>query len=141
MAAHQIPCGDQDSPDQSAGSWADGIEICALPRPCDRKSRVEPRTLRRNGPVAVQSCCAPLRGQEFAWKFEAGSFARQIRYLSNRVRQEPNLVRREPKLERSARMPPAAATRHIAVLGREATEMLAPRDGGIYVDATFGAGG
>jgi 16S rRNA (cytosine1402-N4)-methyltransferase len=35
----------------------------------------------------------------------------------------------------------AAASRHISVLGREAVEMLAPRDGGIYVDATFGAGG
>ena len=34
-----------------------------------------------------------------------------------------------------------AASRHISVLGREAVEWLAPRDGGIYVDATFGAGG
>ena len=34
-----------------------------------------------------------------------------------------------------------AAPRHISVLGREAVEMLTPRDGGIYVDATFGAGG
>ena len=34
-----------------------------------------------------------------------------------------------------------AAPRHISVLGREAVEMLAPGDGGIYVDATFGAGG
>jgi 16S rRNA (cytosine1402-N4)-methyltransferase len=31
--------------------------------------------------------------------------------------------------------------RHIPVLGRQAIEMLSPRDGGIYVDATFGAGG
>jgi len=34
-----------------------------------------------------------------------------------------------------------AAPRHIPVLGREAVEMLAPCEGGIYVDATFGAGG
>ncbi|MGY3617502.1 16S rRNA (cytosine1402-N4)-methyltransferase [Bradyrhizobium sp. USDA 10063] len=36
-------------------------------------------------------------------------------------------------------MTPAAP--HISVLGREAVEMLNPRNGGIYVDATFGAGG
>ncbi|MBS0530408.1 MAG: 16S rRNA (cytosine(1402)-N(4))-methyltransferase RsmH [Proteobacteria bacterium] len=38
-------------------------------------------------------------------------------------------------------MTPDAPLRHIPVLGREAVAMLAPRDGGMYVDATFGAGG
>ncbi|HJZ21436.1 MAG TPA: 16S rRNA (cytosine(1402)-N(4))-methyltransferase RsmH [Bradyrhizobium sp.] len=34
-----------------------------------------------------------------------------------------------------------SASRHIPVLGVEAVAQLAPRDGGIYIDATFGAGG
>src|ERR1700704_210119 len=41
---------------------------------------------------------------------------------------------------RGAGMTPSA-TRHIPVLGAEAVAMLKPRDGGTYVDATFGAGG
>jgi 16S rRNA (cytosine1402-N4)-methyltransferase len=34
-----------------------------------------------------------------------------------------------------------AGPHHIPVLGRQAVELLKPSDGGIYVDATFGAGG
>jgi 16S rRNA (cytosine1402-N4)-methyltransferase len=34
-----------------------------------------------------------------------------------------------------------SGSRHIPVLGRKAVELLSPRDGGIYVDGTFGAGG
>ena len=33
------------------------------------------------------------------------------------------------------------SARHIPVLGRRAVEWLGVRDGGLYVDATFGAGG
>ena len=34
-----------------------------------------------------------------------------------------------------------SAPRHIPVLSREAVALLNPQQGGIYVDATFGAGG
>ena len=37
--------------------------------------------------------------------------------------------------------PNPSAPRHIPVLGRQAVALLNPREGGIYVDATFGGGG
>src|SRR3954451_20716038 len=40
-----------------------------------------------------------------------------------------------------ARAAPMSTPRHVPVLAREAVEMLGVRDGGVYVDATFGAGG
>jgi 16S rRNA (cytosine1402-N4)-methyltransferase len=43
-------------------------------------------------------------------------------------------------VRRSRRMT-EAAQRHVPVLGREAVALLNPSDGGVYVDATFGAGG
>ena len=44
-------------------------------------------------------------------------------------------------MPRRCRSMNAPATRHIPVLGVEAVAQLAPHGGGIYIDATFGAGG
>src|SRR5215468_10597765 len=41
----------------------------------------------------------------------------------------------------SRTMSGGGASRHIAVLAREAIDHLNVRDGGVYVDGTFGAGG
>jgi 16S rRNA (cytosine1402-N4)-methyltransferase len=58
--------------------------------------------------------------------------------------ERPNFsARHAAAFELRSRVMPAdeTAARHVPVLGREAVEMLAPHDGGIYVDTTFGAGG
>src|ERR1700733_7745004 len=73
-------------------------------------------------------------------------FADRAPLASRRRVTSGNLGRNGParvqfyRSRRSAAMTPSA-TRHIPVLGAEAVAMLEPRDGGIYVDATFGAGG
>lgn len=48
---------------------------------------------------------------------------------------------RERRPVEPAAMMAEQPVRHISVLGREAIDWLAPRPGGVYVDATFGAGG
>src|ERR1700680_3824442 len=73
------------------------------------------------------------------WLFEAKSPAKRRHLRRNGpVRVQFSFL--DPVCVRSRRMNPAAP-RHIPVLGRQAVAMLGPRDGGIYVDATFGAGG
>jgi 16S rRNA (cytosine1402-N4)-methyltransferase len=79
-------------------------------------------------------------GDRAAWRH----FARKSRVKRRDLRRNgPVRVQFQqivPDLARGRHMN-AAALRHIPVLGREAVEMLNPRGGCIYIDATFGAGG
>src|ERR1700688_4638845 len=89
--------------------------------------------MRRNG------TCASPRAFGRRGLFERKSPAKR-RFLRRNGLVRVQFPSLRPDFARSRGMNPAAQ-RHIPVLGRQAVEMLAPRDGGIYVDATFGAGG
>src|SRR4029077_1205868 len=73
------------------------------------------------------------------WLFEAKSPAKR-RHLRHNGPVRVQFPFFNPDYARRRGMNPAAQ-RHISVLGREAVELLRPCNGGIYVDATFGAGG
>src|SRR5260370_4508459 len=73
------------------------------------------------------------------WLFEAKSRAKPG-YVRGNGHVRVQFPFPGPDCARSRGMNPAAP-RHIPVLGHQAIEMLKPREGGIYVDATFGAGG
>src|SRR5947208_6117214 len=68
--------------------------------------------------------------------------------VKDRIGTKPGILQRDVPAgfqfflaETCARAAPMSAPRHVPVLHREAVEMLKLRDGGVYVDATFGAGG
>src|SRR5258708_14383811 len=71
--------------------------------------------------------------------FEENSPAKR-RYLRRNGPARVQFPQHYPDTARSLGMN-SAGQRHIPVLGRQAIGMLQPRAGGIYVDATFGAGG
>src|SRR6202171_2533877 len=89
--------------------------------------------MRRNGTCALPRAFG--RTGHFEWKSPP-----KRRFLRRNGLVRVQFPSPRPDFTRSRGMNPAAQ-RHIPVLGRQAVEMLAPRDGGIYVDATFGAGG
>src|SRR5882672_6547864 len=92
----------------------------------------------RSGTCGNGTCASPRPfGQQGL--FERKSPAKR-RFLRRNGLVRVQFPSPKPDFARSRGMSPAAQ-RHIPVLGRQAVEMLAPRDGGIYLDATFGAGG
>src|SRR3954451_9675987 len=121
MATHQIPSGKPGLRVEIAGRA--GFERPAARcggarRPFEEKSRARRGPLGRNGAAVVQLYGSRRSGSSHAGWRGGGRLLRMATPMT---------------------MDPPA--RHVPVLGPEAVAMLAPRDGGIYVDATFGAGG
>src|SRR5262245_64128222 len=66
-----------------------------------------------------------------------------VKRVESKVRQghQPFIRHVRPGSAMTSRADSHAAPRHLSVMPEEVVAALAPRDGGIYVDATFGAGG
>src|SRR6185437_7796519 len=91
----------------------------------------------RSGPCGTKPWARPQMEPDRQIGWNRGATRRDLRRNGPVGVEFPS---RQPALVWSWSMS-AAGERHISVLGREAVDLLSPRDGGIYVDATFGAGG
>jgi 16S rRNA (cytosine1402-N4)-methyltransferase len=99
----------------------------------------------RNGRpiIAVSSDVASASREENASHQKSGAFHRLYEAMKDSGHSGRN-GRAHVGSDASAEEGPAMTAppvRHVPVLGREAVAVLAPHDGGVYVDATFGAGG